>query len=237
DAIQIIQEKRQKDKEKVIRVFSENPDAQIENGRWGPFIRFGKQNVKIPKGTDIEKISYEDVLKWAEADPKGKAKAAAKTATAKKTTKKASTGKSKKERGMKKDLPENIVEDISIAVVLENVTPSDKVWNVYLINEKKLPLINVIVSSKGYGEKDGVEVKTTVLRHFLGDIEANTSRKIEAIDPQVFGLTNEYWLSYYIDKTIYDKKYIFLPESIVDENLIKVPLVNKAGIVIGGSKQ
>lgn len=96
DAIQIIQEKRQKDKEKVIRVFSENPDAQIENGRWGPFIRFGKQNVKIPKGTDIEKISYEDVLKWAEADPKGKAKAAAKTATAKKTTKKASTGKSKK---------------------------------------------------------------------------------------------------------------------------------------------
>ena len=138
---------------------------------------------------------------------------------------------------MKKDLPENIVEDISIAVVLENATHSDKVWNVYLINEKKLPLINVIVSSKGYGEKDGVEVKTTVLRHFLGDIEANTSRKIEAIDPQVFGLTNEYWLSYYIDKTIYDKKYIFLPESIVDENLIKVPLVNKAGIVIGGSKQ
>ncbi|TYR33330.1 hypothetical protein FXV77_17905 [Sphingobacterium phlebotomi] len=137
---------------------------------------------------------------------------------------------------MKKDLPENIVEDISIAVVLENSTPSDKVWNVYLINENKLPLTNVIVSSKGYGEKDGREVKTTVLRHFLGDIEANASRKIEAIDPQVFGLTNEYWLSYYLDKTIYDKKYIFLPESIVDENLIKVPLVNKPGIVIGGSK-
>ncbi len=137
---------------------------------------------------------------------------------------------------MKKDLPENIVEDISIAVVLENSTPSDKVWNVYLINENKLPLTNVIVSSKGYGEKDGREVKTTVLRHFLGDIEANVSRKIEAIDPQVFGLTNEYWLSYYLDKTIYDKKYIFLPESIVDENLIKVPLVNKPGIVIGGSK-
>lgn len=137
---------------------------------------------------------------------------------------------------MKKDLPENIVADISIAVVLENSTPSDKVWNVYLINEKKLPLVNVIVSSKGYGEKDGREVKTTVLRHFLGDIDANASCKIEAIDPQVFGLTNEYWLSYYIDKTIYDKKYIFLPESIVDENLIKVPLVNKPGIVIGGSK-
>ncbi|MBD1425318.1 type I DNA topoisomerase [Sphingobacterium arenae] len=96
EAIQIIQEKRQKDKEKVIRVFAENAEAQIENGRWGPFIRFGKQNVKIPKGTEIEKITYEDVLKWAEADPKGKAKAAAKTATAKKTTKKKSTSKAKK---------------------------------------------------------------------------------------------------------------------------------------------
>lgn len=101
ECIQIIQEKRQKDIEKVIRVFDENPDAQIEQGRWGPFIRFGKQNLKIPKGTEIEKISYEDVLKWAEADaPKGKAvkaktaekktvakKATAKKAPAKKTTK------------------------------------------------------------------------------------------------------------------------------------------------------
>ncbi|WP_454880163.1 type I DNA topoisomerase [Sphingobacterium detergens] len=101
ECIQIIQEKRQKDIEKVIRVFDENPDAQIEQGRWGPFIRFGKQNLKIPKGMEIEKISYEDVLKWAAADaPKGKAvkaktaekktvakKATAKKAPAKKTTK------------------------------------------------------------------------------------------------------------------------------------------------------
>lgn len=137
---------------------------------------------------------------------------------------------------MKKDLPENIVEDISIAVVLENATPTDKVWHVYLINQKQLPIANVMVSSKGYGEKDGVAVKTTVLRHFIGDVEANTSCKIEAIDPQVFGLTNEYWLSFYVDKTIYDKKYIFLPESIVDENLTKVPFVNKPGVVIGGQK-
>lgn len=36
EAIGIIKDKRQKDKDKVIRVFDENPDAQIENGRWGP---------------------------------------------------------------------------------------------------------------------------------------------------------------------------------------------------------
>lgn len=136
---------------------------------------------------------------------------------------------------MKKDLPLNIVEDISIAVVLETESPTSKVWNVYLINEKKSAIQNVLVSSKGYGLKDGREVKTTTLRHFIGDMEANSSQKIEAIDPQVFGLTNEYWLSYYVDGTIYDKKYVFLPESIVDENLIKIPLVNKPGVMIGGT--
>jgi len=136
---------------------------------------------------------------------------------------------------MKKDLPLNIVEDISIAVVLETESPTSKVWNVYLINEKKSAIQNVLVSSKGYGLKDGREVKTTTLRHFIGDMDANSSQKIEAIDPQVFGLTNEYWLSYYVDGTIYDKKYVFLPESIVDENLIKIPLVNKPGVMIGGT--
>ncbi|WP_164113020.1 MULTISPECIES: hypothetical protein [Sphingobacterium] len=136
---------------------------------------------------------------------------------------------------MKKDLPINIVEDISIAVVLESDSPTQKSWNVYLVNEKELPLRNVFVTSKGYGLKDEREVKTTTLRHFIGDVAANSSIRIEAIDQQVFGLTNEYWLSYYIDDTIYDKKYIFLPESIVDENLSKVPLVNKPGVLIGGN--
>jgi DNA topoisomerase-1 len=89
-AIEIIKEKRQKDKDKIIRIFDENPDARIENGRWGPFVRFGKQNLKIPKGTEVEKITYADVLKWAEEDPKASksAKKTTKTATKKATTKK-----------------------------------------------------------------------------------------------------------------------------------------------------
>lgn len=135
---------------------------------------------------------------------------------------------------MKKDLPENIVEDVAVAIVLESENPLEKIWNVYLINEKEVALTNVLVSSKGYGEKDGREVKTTTLRHFLGDVGQQSSTKIEAIDTAVFGLTNEYWVSYYIDGHIFDKKYIFLPESIVDDNLIKIPFVDKPGVMIGG---
>jgi hypothetical protein len=134
---------------------------------------------------------------------------------------------------MKKDLPENIVKDIAVAVVLENATPESKDWSVYLVNLKNEPINTVLVSSKGYGLKDGEEVKTSILRHSIGDIGARDYAKIEAIDEQVFGLTNEYWLSYYIGEHIYDKKFIFLPESIIESNFIRIPVLNKVGVMIG----
>ena len=133
---------------------------------------------------------------------------------------------------MKADLPENIVEDVAIAVVLMSETPEVKNWTVYLVNLKNQPINNVLITSKGYGEKDGKQVKTSLLSHFIGDVPAQGSAGVEAIDPAVFGLTNEYWLSYYIDGTIYDKKFIFLPESIVDSNLIRIPVLNKPGVMI-----
>lgn len=133
---------------------------------------------------------------------------------------------------MKADLPENIVEDVAIAVALVSETPEVKNWTVYLVNFKNEPITNVLITSKGYGEKDGKQVKTSLLRHFIGDVAAQSHAGVEAIDPAVFGLTNEYWLSYYIGNTIYDKKFIFLPESIVDTNLIRIPVLNKPGVMI-----
>lgn len=136
---------------------------------------------------------------------------------------------------MIKDLPKNIVEDVSIAVVLESQQVDEKNWAVYLINEKDTALTNVFVTSRGYGTKEGKKVKTSTLRHLFERVDKNSYVKIEIIDPSVFQLNNEYWLSYYIDKTIYDKKYIFLPDSIVDSHMIQIPLINKKGVLIGGN--
>ena len=133
---------------------------------------------------------------------------------------------------MIKDLPENIVEDIAIAVALEKESVESKIWYVYLINLKNVPIENVLITSKGYGEKDGEQVKTSTLRHMFPIVESNSFVLIEPIDEATFGLNNEYWLSYYIGKEIYDKKFIFLPESIVELNFIKLPVVNKPGVMI-----
>lgn len=133
---------------------------------------------------------------------------------------------------MKADLPENIVKDVAIAVALMGETPEVASWTVYLVNLKNEPITNVMITSKGYGELDGKQVKTSLLRHSIGDVAPQSFASVEAIDPAVFGLTNEYWLSYYVGKEIYDKKFYFLPESIVDTNFIKIPFVNRPGVMI-----
>ena len=56
DAIIVIEAKRVSDSEKFIKVFAEDPTYQILNGRWGPYLKAGKKNVKLPK--DREPISF-----------------------------------------------------------------------------------------------------------------------------------------------------------------------------------
>lgn len=74
-AIQRIEDKREADRNKLIKKFDENPLVQILNGRWGPYIAYGKANVKIPKGTDAASLSLSDCLKLCDeqgADPEKK---------------------------------------------------------------------------------------------------------------------------------------------------------------------
>jgi len=69
-AIEIIQEKRKKDSERLIKTFDENPDVKILNGRWGPYIEFGKQNVKIPKGKEPKDLTFDECKALADAEAK-----------------------------------------------------------------------------------------------------------------------------------------------------------------------
>ena len=77
-AIEIILDKRKRDSERLIKTFDENPDVKILNGRWGPYIEFGKQNVKIPKGKEPKDLTYEDCKALADAEAKAPKKAGGK---------------------------------------------------------------------------------------------------------------------------------------------------------------
>ncbi len=68
-AIELIEEKRKADKEKVIKTFPEDPDVQLLNGRYGPYLTIKKQNYKLPKGTDPKALTLEECYEIAK-DPK-----------------------------------------------------------------------------------------------------------------------------------------------------------------------
>ncbi len=116
--------------------------------------------------------------------------------------------------------------------IIKETDGDDPEWGVYLLNRKDVELKNIIVASKGYGRIDNKQVKTSTLRHFFDVLNPTTFLKVEKIMPEVFGLNNEYMLTFYIDQLIYDRKFIFVPDSIVEENLIRVPLVERPGILI-----
>jgi hypothetical protein len=135
---------------------------------------------------------------------------------------------------MKKDIPFEKVKDVAVAIVREsNENTVDAEWSVYLLNLKDVPLEGVIVASKGYGElEDGEKVKTSQLRQLFDKVEKNNYVKIEPIDSSLFKLNNEFWVSFWIGKDIYDKKYVFVTESIVENNFIDIPIINKRGVMI-----
>lgn len=136
---------------------------------------------------------------------------------------------------MREDIDIPKVENIAVAVVKElNDEKTSEIFNVYLLNLKEIKIENTLVSSRGYGTnaESGEQIKTSTLRHFLGDIEPKSFVKIEPIIEDLFGLTNEYWVSFYEDKQILDKKFIFLAESITESNMINVPLIDKKGVMI-----
>lgn len=96
DINELIDAKLEKEANRYIQQW-EKEKISIENGRWGPFIKFGKGMFKIPKKADdtkydaeeLKEVSLDEVKKWiTDQDPKAfaeKKKPAAKKTAAKKT--------------------------------------------------------------------------------------------------------------------------------------------------------
>jgi DNA topoisomerase-1 len=60
EAIVLIEEKRKKENEKLIKKFDEDPDIEVLNGRYGPYIAYKKKNFKIPKDKTPVELTFEE---------------------------------------------------------------------------------------------------------------------------------------------------------------------------------
>lgn len=126
------------------------------------------------------------------------------------------------------------VEKVAIAVTRNENPDSDADYYVYLLNLRDDIMEGIIVTSKGYGHNanTGEKVQTSVLRHTIEVLLPNEVAKIEPIAEEVLALSNEYWVSFWVNDIMYDKKYVFLAESIQEKNMKMIPELGTKGVII-----
>ena len=141
---------------------------------------------------------------------------------------------------MKQDIDFTPVEGVSVAIVPDEQGATvglagQVAWQVFLLNGNDFPLNNVLISSEGYGQQPtGETVRTSTLRYHFEHVAPRSAVPVELIDPAVFHLTNHYWVSYYHENKIFDKKFVFVPDSLVPENLHPLALLDgRIGVLHG----
>lgn len=65
-AIELIEVKRKEEANRIIQTFEQDDTIQVLNGRYGPYIKAGKKNVKIPKGEDPKELTFERIQELIE---------------------------------------------------------------------------------------------------------------------------------------------------------------------------
>ena len=66
EAEQMLKDKQEAEAKKVIKTFAENPDLQILNGRYGPYIAYQKKNYKIPENVEPADLNLDACFKVIE---------------------------------------------------------------------------------------------------------------------------------------------------------------------------
>lgn len=128
---------------------------------------------------------------------------------------------------MKKDIEIPVAKDVYVAIVREwNEEFLDKDWNAYIINSQTNPIELTMVVSKGYDN----DRKTSIMRHTIGDVAAKSYKKIEVVQDDVLALNNEFYVTYYSDNKLYEKRFLFEQNSVKESNLVTIPILDKDGI-------
>jgi len=131
---------------------------------------------------------------------------------------------------MKKDINFHPVTGVKLAIAKEENHGNEE-WGVYIINQNLIELNTLMITSKGYGMVAGARKETSVLRHMIQELGSQCTAKVEPIDPDLFALNNEFWVSYFILDQVFDKKFVFVKGSMSKENISFIPEINLYGVL------
>lgn len=129
---------------------------------------------------------------------------------------------------MRKDIEIPKAKNVHIVAVKEwDKDFTAQQWNVYLLNDRADEIAMVLVLSRGKSE----DKKTSTLRHGLGNLKPKSAAKVEFIPTEVLGFTNEYLVTFFAENKLFERKFIFKPNSISEENIAELPVLESDGIL------
>lgn len=129
---------------------------------------------------------------------------------------------------MRKDIEIPQAKNVHLAAVREwDKDFTAQHWNIYLVNDRDDEITTVLVMSRGKSD----DKKTSTLRHGLGNLLSKTAAKVEFIPIEVLGFTNEYLLTFFAENKLFERKFIFEPNSISEENTVELPVLESEGIL------
>ena len=129
---------------------------------------------------------------------------------------------------MKKDIQILEVTGVEMAMVYEynNIYKTDD-WNVYLINNKSVPLEMLIIVSQGFSKKK----TTSLLRKKLTVLPANSFAKIEYMQPELFKLNNRFQVTFFEKNTLFEKTFLFKENTVKESALRNISEIKKRGVL------
>jgi hypothetical protein len=134
---------------------------------------------------------------------------------------------------MREELLGPKVEGIALALVELPIEGGEPEYIVYMLSSREDIIEGIIVTSTGYGlDATGQEIKTSTLRKGIEVMLPNEAARIEPIMPDLFGLNNEFWVSFWADDVMYDKRFVFEANSIDPKKFVDIPQLNTKGIII-----
>lgn len=129
---------------------------------------------------------------------------------------------------MRKDIDIPEVKDVYVAAVLEfNKDFNTDDWNAYIINDGDMVLETVLIVSQGYNDKE----RTAPMRHTIKLLPAKSYAKIEFLEDSILKLDNFFTITYFVGNKLYDKRFELPSNSVIEDNSVALPVMNKKGVL------
>lgn len=129
---------------------------------------------------------------------------------------------------MRKNIEIPEVEEVYLAAVyVFNEQFEAYEWNAYLINVSTEALEMALIVSRGYLKKK----ETSTMRHKIEVLPAKNFAKVEFLQEDVLKLNNEFRITFFQNNKMYEKTFIFKPNTIKENALVEIPVIPEKGIL------